>query len=298
MITDIAGIRCGHWTDPVALTGCTVVLLPSGTVGAAEIRGGAPASRELDALAIGGLVDTPHAVVLTGGSAHGLAAADGAMAWCEDNGIGFDTGSGLVPIVPTLAIFDLAVGEANVRPGAAAGRAACESASGGPVELGAVGAGTGATTGKWRGEPHVRTGGIVSATVALRGLIVSALVVVNAFGDVVGADKTGSGNPGEEALGWLLNSGMGSPSPGTNTTIGLVATNAQLDKVDCHLLAQGAHDGLARAIVPPHTRLDGDAFIAVATGSLQHDGLDPRVSVDTVRFLALLAVERAIRTLR
>lgn len=289
MITDVPGLRCGHWTDRVAATGCTVVLLPPGTVASAEVRGGAPASRELDALQPGRLVDHPSAVLLTGGSAYGLAAADGVMAWCEERGLGFDVGVAVVPIVPALAIFDLANGSATVRPGAAEGRAACDAASGGPVELGRVGAGTGATTGKWRGPDNVRPGGITSATVRLGELTVSSLVVVNSFGEV---RRPGSrSGPGSDEQTVTVT------PPLTNTTIGLVATNARLDKLGCHLLAQGAHDGLARAIHPPHTRFDGDAFIAAATGELDPAALETPVDVDTVRRLAMTAVEEAVASL-
>ena len=286
MITDVPGVRCGHWTDASARTGCTVALLPSGTVASAEVRGGAPASRELEALQVGRLVDNAHAVVLTGGSAYGLAAADGVMAWCEEQGIGFDVGVAVVPIVPALGIFDLAVGDPMVRPGPDQGRAACDAANTGPVELGQVGAGTGATTGKSNGPDGIRPGGIGSSTVRLGGLIVSSLVVVNSFGNIdFGGD---SGDPSVAGPDSTM---------GTNTTIGLIVTNARLDKVGCHLLAQGAHDGLARSIMPPHTRFDGDAFVAAATGEIDLGTLDPPVDIDAVRLLALRSVERAIRSL-
>lgn len=287
MITDVPGIRCGHWTDTDAMTGCTVVLLPPTTVASAEVRGGAPASRELEALGVGRLVEEAHAVVLTGGSAFGLAAADGVMSWCEERGVGYDTVVARVPIVPALAIFDLAVGDPSVRPGPDQGRAACDAATDGPVQLGAVGAGTGATVGKWKGPENTRPTGIASATERHGDLVVSSLVVVNAFGDIERGDAEGGGTAGAEKP----------HAPLTNTTIGLVATNARLDKVGCHLLAQGAHDGLARAITPPHSRFDGDAFVAAATGEVALDQVEPYADVDTVRLLAMRAVERAIRSL-
>ncbi len=299
MITDVPGLRVGHWTDTVARTGCTVILLPPGTTASAEVRGGAPASRELAALEVGRLVETVHAVVLTGGSAFGLAVADGVMAWCEERGIGFDTGFGVVPIVPALGIFDLANGDSTVRPGATEGQSACDAATDGPIQLGSVGAGTGALTGKWRGASNVRPGGLVSSTLRLGSLVVSSLVVVNAFGDVVDPDV----NASSAAVDWLSSSSeLSEASPAmANTTIGLVATNAQLDRVGCLMLAQGAHDGLARSIVPPHTRLDGDAFIAVATGalSLAEAGADlgRHVDIDQIRLLAMTATETAIRSL-
>jgi L-aminopeptidase/D-esterase-like protein len=228
------------------------------------------------------LVDRVDAVVLTGGSAFGLAAADGVMGWLEERGRGFATPAGPVPIVPTLALFDLAVGSASVRPGPAEGRAACAAAHPGPVAHGAVGAGTGATTGKWRGPDHVAPGGLGGATVRAGGLVVAALVAVNAYGSI---DADGSGLDGVEAVLPAM-----PPAPMGNTTIGVIATNARLDKGGCLVVAQGGHDGLGRAIVPAHTRVDGDALVAVATGEV--DAL-----VDHVRLLAVAAVERAVRTL-
>lgn len=290
MITDIPGIRCGHWTDPVARTGCTVVLLPPSTVASAEVRGGAPASRELEAVGVGRLVEETHAVLLTGGSAFGLAAADGVMSWCEENGIGYDTVVARVPIVPTLAIFDLGVGDPSVRPGPTEGRSACESATDGPIELGSVGAGTGATVGKWKGPDNTRGSGIASTTLRKDQLIVSALVVVNAFGDV--EYGTAADAPDDD----VLDDTAPATSALTNTTIGVVATNARLDKVGCNLVAQGAHDGLARSITPPHSRFDGDAFVAVATGGVDLVDVGSHTDIDTVRMLAMTTVERAIRS--
>lgn len=293
MITDIPGIRCGHWTDEAARTGCTVVLLPPATVASAEVRGGAPASRELEALGVGRLVNEAHAVVLTGGSAFGLAAADGVMAWCEEQGIGYDTGVARVPIVPSLGIFDLGVGDPSVRPGPAEGRSACESATDGAVELGVVGAGTGATVGKWRGPDNTRSAGIASVTLRHGEVIVSSLVVVNAFGDI----EHGPGSHTDTVDGSSAEPTAQGSVGHTNTTIGVVATNADLDKIGCNLLAQGAHDGLARAITPPHSRVDGDAFVAVATGRIDLAEVEPYADVDTVRLLAMRAVEAAIRSL-
>lgn len=303
MITDIPGIRCGHWTDEEARTGCTVVLLPESTVGSAEVRGGAPASRELEALGVGRLVDEVHAVVLTGGSAFGLAAADGVMSWCEERGIGYDTGVARVPIVPALGIFDLAVGDAGRRPGPDEGRAACDAAVDTAVEMGMVGAGTGATVGKWRGPDNTRPAGVASTTIRHGELIVSSLVVVNAFGDIngdppgpIGSAPSGTGAPGTHERS-ADGPGTSAVPPMSNTTIGLVATNAALDKVGCNLVAQGAHDGLARAITPPHSRVDGDAFVAAATGAVDLSRIEPHADVDTVRMLAMTAVEHAIRSL-
>ncbi len=276
MITDVVGVRVGHWTDLEARTGCTVVLLPEGVVASGEVRGGAPASRETALLAPEMLVQHVDAVVLTGGSAFGLASADGVVAWLEEQGRGFVTGAGPVPIVVALGLFDLMVGDATVRAGVAEGRAACDAATGGVVELGAVGAGTGATVGKARGAEHARPGGLGTATAFDGDLLVSALVPANAFGDV---DSTGgSVAPPDTTQAF-----------GANTTIGVVATNAALTKVDCNVVAQGGHDGLARAIVPAHTRVDGDAIVAAATGEVD-------AHVDQVRALAVTAVEQAVRS--
>lgn len=277
MITDVAGIRVGHWTDPQARTGCTVVLFPEGTVASGEVRGGAPATREFALLDPTRMVQRLDAVVLTGGSAFGLASAHGVMEHLAEAGVGFDTAGGVVPIVVAMALYDLTIGDGQVRPGAAEGRAAAETASGGRVDVGAVGAGSGATIAKWRGPEHRRDGGLVTATSAgPDGLLVSALVAVNAFGEP-------GATPAEVVHG-------STGQAWSNTTIGVVATNARLHKVDCHLLAQSAHDGLARAVSPVHTAVDGDAFVAAATA-----GVDAEVAV--VRNLAVDAVSRAVSEL-
>ncbi len=275
-------MRVGHWTDAAAGTGCTVVLLPQGTVASAEVRGGAPATRELELLAPGRLVERIDAVVLTGGSAFGLAVADGVVSWLEERGTGFSTPAGPVPIVPALALFDLLTGDAAVRPGPLEGRAACDTASAGSVEVGRVGAGTGCTVGSWQGPGAVRPGGLGTATRQSGDLVVTAIVAVNAAGDIapIGAEVPEAPVPSVPAT---------EPFANTNTTIGMILTNARLDKVGCHLVAQSGHDGLARAIFPAHTRADGDALVAAATGEVD-------ITVDYVRILATLAVEAAIRS--
>lgn len=273
MITDVPGVRVGHWTDRSARTGCTVVLLPEGTVASGEVRGGAPATREFALLEPHRLVDRVDAVVLTGGSAFGLASADGVVRWCERRGRGFTTAAGPVPIVVAMGLFDLNVGDGSVRPGPAEGEAACDAATDGPVETGAVGAGTGATVGNWRGPEGVRPGGLGTATEREGDVVVSALVAVNAYGDI---DGTGDAPP--EAV----------PSPFVNTTIGVVATNASLDATGCLLVAQSGHDGYARGLFPAHTRFDGDALVAASCGTVPAD-------VELVRRLAVRAVERSIR---
>lgn len=282
MITDIPGLAVGHWSDHEARTGCTVALLPEGAVASAEVRGGAPATRDLALLAPERLVDRVDAIVLSGGSAFGLAAADGVMAWCEEAGRGLPTPAGRVPIVPGLALFDLAVGSASVRPGPHEGRAACESATTGTMEHGLVGAGCGATIGGWQGLDVLRPAGLGGATVRVGGLVVAAAIAVNAHGDI---DETGRGlDQIEDAVLDLPAAPLG------NTTIGIVATNARLDKVGCLVVAQGGHDGLGRSLVPAHTRVDGDALVAAATGEVD-------APVDQVRLLAVAAVERAVRSL-
>lgn len=288
-VTDVDGVAVGHWTDADARTGCTVVLLPEGTVASGEVRGGAPATRELELLDPQRLVSRLDAVVLSGGSAFGLAAADGVMGWLEAEGRGLPTRAGPVPIVVGLSLFDLLVGDGRVRPGPDQGRAACAQARPGPVALGGVGAGAGATVGKVWGSERTRDAGLGGATVRHDDLVVAALVAVNAYGDV----DDGQGVEPEQgidpaAVAASIRRELGTAIPGENTTIGVVATNARLDKVGCLVVAQGAHDGLARALVPTHTRVDGDAFVAAATGAVD-------APVDVVRHLALVAVERAVR---
>ena len=279
MITEVAGVRVGHWTDEEARTGCSVVLFPSGTVASGEVRGGAPGTREWELLAPERLVDRVDAVVLCGGSAFGLAAADGVARWCEERGIGFPSPAGPVPIVVGAVLFDLMVGDASVRPTADAGYAACLAATDADVAVGRVGAGTGATVSTWRGHGGARPGGVGTASVRRGDVVVAALLAVNAYGDVLprrGGPRT---PPPDPARGL----GIG------NTTIGVVATNASLDKVGCLLVAQSAHDGLARALDPVHTSVDGDALVAAATGTVV-------ASVDEVRMLAADAVEEAVRS--
>ena len=281
MITDVPGLRVGHWTDARAATGCTVVLFPAGTGASGEVRGGAPATREWALLEPHRLVARLDALVLTGGSAFGLAACDGVMDFCEERGMGFATPDGVVPIVVGAGLFDLARGDPTVRPGPAEGRAACEAATDGPAPLGAVGAATGATVGGWRGREHVVPGWIGSATRRVGDLVVAALVAVNAFGEVDGPDDAVVASAGH----------LGAPGAGAfgHTTLGLVATNATLDKVGCLQAAQAGHDGLARALMPAHATVDGDAIVAAAVG-----GVD--APVDQVRLLAARAVEAAVRS--
>ena len=223
-------------------------------------------------------------MLLTGGSAHGLAAADGVMRWCEERDLGFTTPGGPVPIVPSLALYDLSVGDGSVRPDAAAGYAACVAASHEPPPLGTVGAATGSTTNKWRGPEHARPGGFGAASRRQGAVVVAALVAVNAFG-TVDVDGTGAA-----AVADVLEAGADVPLQlGASTTIGVVATNARLTKTECWLVAQSAHDGLARSVAPVHTRGDGDAFITCATGTED-------APVEVIRALTVAVVEAAVRS--
>src|SRR3954470_12196479 len=276
----VAGVRVGHWTDAVACTGCTVVLFPDGTVASGEVRGGAPAEREMALLDPSRTVTRIDVLMLTGGSAFGLASADGAMRFCEERGIGFPTAGGAVPIVVALGLYDLAEGDGSVRPGPAEGYAACEAAGEGEVALGRVGAGAGATIAKWQGRDSARPGGLGAATVHDGDLVVAALIAVNAYGDILvpGDDAARVPRPPVETAAEAF----------ANTTIGLVVTNAVLTKAECLLVAQSGHDGMARALSPTHSTADGDAIVAAATGIVA-------AQVEPVRSLAAVAVERAIR---
>jgi L-aminopeptidase/D-esterase-like protein len=283
VITAVRGITVGHWTDPVGRTGCTVVLCPPDTVGSGEVRGGAPGTRETDLLRPGMLVGEVHAVLLTGGSAFGLAAADGVVRWLEERGVGFDAGVAKVPIVPAAVLFDLGVGDPSARPGALEGYAACRAAAD-SFEEGPVGAGTGATVAKLHGPDRGVPGGLGSASVADDAVTVGALAAVNAMGEIVD-DEGGviaGALPGEDSTE------MGPPWRGTSTTIAVVATNAALTKERAHLLAIAAHDGLARAVKPAHTMWDGDTIFTLATG--MGDAPQPLLEA-----MAEEAIARAIR---
>jgi L-aminopeptidase/D-esterase-like protein len=281
MITKVEGIRVGHWTDRERVTGCTVVLCPPGTVGSCDVKGGAPGTRETDAIRPGTSVPEIHAVVLTGGSAFGLAAADGVMRWLEARGIGFDVGLTRVPIVPAAVLFDLAVGDGNARPDAAAGIAACEAATDGEVAEGSVGAGTGATVAKHPDPAAGWKGGIGTAAVQEEGVIVAALAAANAMGAITEDDGTpiaANRNPEAEPRMW----------PGANTTLAVVATNAVLSKDRAQLLAQAGSEGLSLAVRPSHTMWDGDAVFSLGTGAVE-------TPQPTLERMAMRAVAEAIR---
>ena len=276
-ITDVPGIKVGHYTDKKAVTGCTVVLCETGAVAGVDVRGSAPGTRETDLLRPMNLVEKVHAILLSGGSAFGLDAAGGVMRYLEERGFGYETLVAKVPIVPTAIIFDLSIGKSNIRPGIEEGYKACLAATDKEVAEGCVGVGTGATVGKALGIERATKSGLGTASCEISGdIIVAALVVVNAVGDVVD-HKTGkilAGPRNQENNGFfntveLLTGGTYNyrqSSPYSNTTLGVVATNASLTKEQVNKLAQMAQDGIARAINPSHTMHDGDAIFALSLG--------------------------------
>jgi L-aminopeptidase/D-esterase-like protein len=277
-ICDVEGIVAGHYSDKTNATGCTVILCPEGGTGGVDIRGGAPGTRETDLLNPINLVQEIHGILLSGGSAFGLEAAGGVMAYLSERNIGHPVGSRKIPIVPAAILFDLGIGSGDVFPGKTEGYIACQNASNHPLEQGSVGAGTGATVGKALGLQRATKGGLGTASLTFSdGLVIGAVVAVNSFGDVVdpqtgtilaGPRQSGT-NPFCNTMELLLGgSDTLQPNPSTlgNTTIGVVATNATLSKSQATKLAAQAHDGLALAIRPCHTMSDGDAIFAIATG--------------------------------
>jgi L-aminopeptidase/D-esterase-like protein len=275
-LTAVPGLKVGHFTLSQRPTGCTVVLAEGGAVGGVDVRGSAPGTRETDLLNPVNSVERVHAIVLAGGSAFGLDTASGVMRYLEEKHIGFEFGQSHVPIVPAAALFDLPVGDGTIRPAADCGYQAARIASTAPAQEGSIGAGAGATVGKANGIGHAMKGGIGTASVTLpNGLTVAALVATNGFGDVVdpatGAIVAGvRGEDGKTLLDarTLLRKGdIRFGTPGQNTTLGIVATNAVLSKTDATRVAEMAHDGFARAIVPVHTPVDGDTIFTLATGS-------------------------------
>jgi|Deesub1362B_J571_1020462.scaffolds.fasta_scaffold03578_2 L-aminopeptidase/D-esterase-like protein len=292
----LPGIRIGHAQDERARTGCSVILCPEGAVAGYDIRGAAPGTRETDLLRPGFLVERVHGVLLTGGSAFGLAAAGGVVRYLEDHGAGYDARGIRVPIVPASVIFDLHVGEAAVRPDEAMGYAACEAASESKVLCGQVGAGTGATVGKILGMDHCMDGGFgYAAEVLDSGLVICALMVVNALGDVVDPETgniiAGAKNPDGsgfvDTLAFMRDGKSPQVLAGENTTIGAVITNAVLTKAEATRIAQMAQTGIARSIRPAHTQYDGDLIFALSVGEMRAD-------VSLVGSLAARCVERAI----
>ena len=268
------GYRVGHWTDSARLTGCTVILPPAGTIAAVDVRGGAPGTRETGVFTPGNLVSEIHGLVFAGGSAFGLAAATGVATWLRSRGIGFAVGPAKVPIVAAAILFDLGVGDAEAYPDEASGRASCEAAREGEIETGAVGAGCGATVGKLLGRERAARGGLGAAAVQLPGGgSMAALAAVNAFGDVVDpetgrvlAGPRGEGPGYRSTLALAREDLTGTPLAGANTTLVCVATDVGFDQGSLKRVAIEAHDGLARAVRPAHSVVDGDVVFALAPG--------------------------------
>jgi len=291
---DVPGIRVGHATDREGLTGCTAVLFDGPATVGVDVRGSAPGTRETDRLAPTASVRDTHALLLTGGSAFGLAAADGVVRLLEERGRGLDLGVARIPLVSAAVIFDLMVGSAAARPDAAMGYEAAASARAGEVERGSVGAGTGATVGKILGLDRAMKSGVGCASAVLEGgATVAALAVVNAFGGVrdpgvgtmIAGPRLEDGTPGDTVE--LLEGAVSRTRWGENTTLGIVATDAKLDKVDVTRVARMAHDGLARTVWPVHTSVDGDAVFAASTGELE-------AAADVVGVWGAWAVQEAV----
>ena len=280
-LTAIEGVKVGHHTLTARPTGCTVILTPAGAVATVDIRGSSPGTREIALLDPTNTVQQIHAIVLSGGSAFGLAAADGVMRYLEEHDIGYETRAAKVPIVPAAILYDLGVGDdPSIRPTADCGYQAARSASNAPVAEGSIGAGAGATVGKLGGANRAMKGGIGTALSVLpNGIQVAALMAVNAVGDIVDPDTgdivAGVRTPdGKSLADWRTLLNILRPTDDNthdNTTIGVVATNATLDKAQLALVARMAHDGLARAVRPSHTPADGDAVFAIATGQVDGD---------------------------
>ncbi|HSM09603.1 MAG TPA: P1 family peptidase [Gemmatimonadota bacterium] len=303
-IRRVPGVFAGHHTLAGRPTGCTVVLTPDGATGGVDVRGGAPGTRETDLLDPVNSVQQVHGIVLSGGSAFGLETAGGVMRFLEEGGFGFPAGPVRVPIVPAAILFDLSIGDSTVRPGADCGYRAAEAAmrADAPLAEGNVGAGAGATVGKVAGIDRAMKGGIGNAVVELpSGLVVAAIVAVNAAGDVVDPTtgrtlagvRTEQGDELAGAMAVLREQGAADRRPGSNTVIGIVATNAALTQAEATKVAQMAHDGVARTIVPSHTPWDGDTVFALATG--EHEG----TGVTTIgAFAAEVVAEAIVRAIR
>ncbi|MCJ7746130.1 MAG: P1 family peptidase [Desulfobacterales bacterium] len=304
-ITDVPGIKVGHASDFKALTGCTVVLFGEGAIGGVDIRGAATGTRQIDALNPIHIVDKIHALLLTGGSSFGLDAAGGVMTYLEERGKGFDVVTTKVPIVPTAVIFDLGIGNFCVRPDHRMGYEACLNASK-KVEEGSVGVGVGATVGKLFGMDRAMKGGVGTSSIrGPKGLIVGALVVVNAFGDVIdsnsnqilaGARKSKKSLQLANSSKWMKKGvtrkqfgGMvPSDASAFNTTLGVIATNANLSKKEVHQVAQIAHSGMAKVISPLHTTFDGDLIFAISLGKKKAD-------VNTVGLLGEVTLMESVK---
>lgn len=294
-ITDVKGIRVGHAHDKRAVTGCTVILCEKGAVGGVDVRGGAPGTRETDLLNPKNLVEKVHAVYLSGGSAFGLDGTSGVMQYLEERNFGFDVGVTKVPIVCGAVIFDLDIGDYKIRPDKKMGYKACENAKDSCAQMGNIGAGTGATVGKVFGCDFSMKGGLGTSSIKTGELVVGALVVVNCFGDVVDSNtgKVIAGALNEDKTGFvdtvktITKTNNLSANHGKNTTIGVIATNANLTKAEANKVASMAHNGYARAIRPVHTMYDGDTIFCLSTGDIQED-------ITKVGILGAKAMEKAI----
>ena len=312
-LTDVRGLRVGHFTEEQRPTGCTVIIAPAGAVAGVDVRGAAPGTRETELLSPLNAIDHVHAVLLAGGSAFGLDAAGGVMRWLEEHGIGVQVGPAQghertgkpirVPIVPAAILFDLWVGDASIRPDAASGYAACATATTDPVTQGNVGAGTGASVGKLFGIHRAMRGGLGSASITVGGITVAALVAVNAIGDVVdpqtGEPIAGArSEDGQRLQGTMASMRRGelmAPlQAGSATTLGVVATDAVLSKAQANKMAQMAHDGFARSINPVHTMSDGDTIFALATGASSQTANLTLIGALGAEVVAI-AVVRAVR---
>ena len=298
-ITDVSGIKVGHYTDKEAATGCTVILCEEGVVAGVDVRGSAPGTRETDPLRPMSRMGQAHAILLSGGSAFGLEAASGVMRYLEERGYGHDVGVARVPIVPAAILFDLRIGSASVRPGPEEGYKACLAASSGPVAEGSVGAGTGATVGKILGPERMTKSGLGTASEKVGDITIGAIVAVNAVGDVVDPE-TGeviAGPRNIEDGGFFRTIDImrkireSKSAVPTNTTIGVVATDAWLNKEQVNKVAQMAHDGLARAIRPTHTMADGDAIFVLSTAKAGEAGVE---DVSIIGSMAAEVMARAV----
>ena len=297
-LTDVPGLSVGHFTDTRRPTGCTVILTPQGAVAGVDVRGASPGTRETELLSPLNAVEQVHAILLSGGSAFGLDAAGGVMRWLEEHGVGVQVGPARIPIVPAAILFDLFTGDPSIRPDAAAGYAACMAASTQPPAQGNVGAGAGAVVGKLFGVERAMKGGVGCASVCVNGVTVAAIVAVNAVGDVVdpanGAVVAGARSAdGLTMIGATRAILAGAVPldmmPGAATSIGVVATDAVITKVQANKIAQMAHDGLARSIDPVHTLSDGDTLFTLGTGA---SGLQVHTTV--LGTLAAVVVARAV----
>jgi L-aminopeptidase/D-esterase-like protein len=304
-LTDVSGLRVGHFTDTRRPTGCSVVLCEAGATAGVDVRGAAPGTRETDLLRPDNLVEQVHAVLLTGGSAFGLDAAGGVMRWLDERGIGLQVGAARVPIVPAAVLFDLWLGDAHIRPDAEAGYKACAAARVAMPEQGNVGAGAGCTVGKLFGIERAMKGGIGTASLRVGAITVGAMIAVNATGDVidpadghvVAGTRGDDGRPRSASEAIARGELPARAVAGMATTIGVIATDAQLSKAQANKLATMAHDGLARCIDPVHTMADGDTLFALATGASGRPG-DMTVLGTLAAAVTARAVLNAVRAAR